>query len=90
MRHLIGLKNPGIDHLVNAVVTADTREALVTACRALDRALRAGYYMVPQWHNTVHRIAYKNRLGIPDKQPLYYQPDDWLLKAWWIKPEANN
>ena len=86
-QNLIGLKNPGIDHLVDAILTADTREKLVTACRALDRALLAGYYMIPQWHNTVHRVSYKKHLGIPEKQPLYYQPDDWLLKAWWMKKD---
>lgn len=86
-QNLIGLRNPGIDHLINAILTATTREQLVTACRAIDRALLAGYYMIPQWHNTVHRVSYKNHLGIPERQPLYYQPDDWLLKAWWIKKD---
>jgi microcin C transport system substrate-binding protein len=56
----------------------------VIACRALDRALLAGQYVIPHWHNTVHRVAYKNRFGIPKQQPLYYQPEDWLVKAWWI------
>lgn len=83
--NLMGLKNPGIDRLVRAVLSADTREALVIACRALDRALLAGEYVIPHWHNTVHRVAYKSRFGIPAQQPLYYQPEDWLVKAWWSK-----
>lgn len=83
--NMMGLKNPGIDRLVRAVLSADTREELVVACRALDRALLAGNYVIPHWHNTVHRVAYKNRFGIPEHQPLYYQPEDWLLKAWWIR-----
>ncbi len=87
--NLIGLKNPGIDRLVQAALTAESRDELVTACRALDRALIAGYYVIPHWHNTVHRVAYKDRFGIPLEQPLYYQPDDWMLKAWWIKREAR-
>ena len=84
--NLMGLKNPGIDRLVNAVLTSDTREQMVTASRALDRALLAGHYVIPHWHNTVHRVGYKTRLGIPDRQPLYYQPDDWMVRAWWIQP----
>jgi len=83
--NMMGLKNAGIDRLVHAVLTADTRDELVTACRALDRALLAGQYVIPHWHNTVHRVAYKNRFGIPRQQPLYYQPEDWLVKAWWIR-----
>ena len=87
--NLMGLKNPGIDRLVQAALTAESRDELVTACRALDRALLAGHYMIPHWHNTVHRVAYKNRFGIPQQQPLYYQPDDWMLRAWWVKPEGR-
>ncbi|MGE5522813.1 MAG: extracellular solute-binding protein [Rhodospirillaceae bacterium] len=81
--NMMGLQNPGIDRLVQAVLTADTRQELIIACRALDRALLAGQYVIPHWHNTVHRVAYKNRFGIPKEQPLYYQPEDWLVKAWW-------
>ncbi len=87
--NLIGLKNPGIDRLVQAALTAESRDELVTACRALDRALFAGYYVIPHWHNTAHRVAYKDRFGIPREQPLYYQADDWMLKTWWIKPAAR-
>lgn len=84
--NMMGLKNPGIDHLVSAVLTAPDRDALVTACRALDRALLAGQYVIPNWHNRTHRVAYKNRFGIPTTLPLYYQPEDWMLRAWWVKP----
>ena len=84
-QNLMGLKNAGIDRLVQAALTADTRDELVIACRALDRALLAGQYVIPHWHNTVHRVAYKNRFGIPKQQPLYYQPEDWLVRAWWIE-----
>ena len=31
----------------------------------------------------------KNRFGIPDRQPLYYQPDDWMLRAWWVRPQPD-
>ncbi len=87
--NLMGLKNPGIDSLVQAVLTTETRQELVIACRALDRALLAGHYVIPHWHNTTHRVAYKNRFGIPDRQPLYYHSEDWMLKAWWILPQAR-
>lgn len=84
--NLMGLKDPAVDKLIEAVLTSPTREALVTACRALDRVLLAGRYVIPHWHNSTHRVAYKSRFGIPKRQPLYYQPEDWMLKAWWIGP----
>lgn len=87
--NLMGLKNPGVDRLVQAVLTSETREEMVIACRALDRALLAGHYVIPHWHNTTHRVAYKNRFGIPDRQPFYYHSEDWMLKAWWIRPDAR-
>jgi microcin C transport system substrate-binding protein len=83
--NLMGLANPGIDRLIEAALMAETRDALITACRALDRALLAGHYVIPHWHNVVHRVAYRSRFGVPDGQPLYYHSEDWLLKAWWIE-----
>lgn len=83
--NLMGLKDPAVDKLVEAVLTAESRDELVTACRALDRVLLAGHYVIPHWHNNTHRVAYKSRFGIPASQPLYYHSEDWMLKAWWIK-----
>lgn len=87
--NLMGLKNPGIDRLVQAILTAETRRDMVISCRALDRVLLAGHYVIPHWHNTTHRVAYKNHFGIPDRQPLYYHSEDWMLKAWWVLPKAR-
>ena len=38
-RNLVGIANPAIDALVEAMGFAPDRDSLVTACRALDRAL---------------------------------------------------
>jgi len=40
---------------------------------------------VPNWYINVHRVAYWNKFGVPETQPLYYDPISWLLKAWWIE-----
>lgn len=82
----IGLKDAAVDALLAAVVSAETRTVQVAAARALDRVLRAGYYLVPHFHNTTHRIGYKNRFGMPATLPLYYASEDWMLKTWWIDP----
>jgi ABC-type dipeptide/oligopeptide/nickel transport system permease component len=59
--NLIGLKSPAVDALLHALGTAQTRDELLDATHALDRVLMHGYYAVPQWYSTTHRIAYKRR-----------------------------
>ncbi|WP_151447335.1 extracellular solute-binding protein [Lacisediminimonas profundi] len=78
-----GLKDPAVDKLVAALVAAETREQLVSAARALDRVLLHKYIAVPHWFSPTHRVAYRNRFGIPDKAPLYYQADPYVISNWW-------
>jgi microcin C transport system substrate-binding protein len=84
-RNVIGIKNLGIDALVDAVIAAPDRAGLVAATRALDRALTWGHYVVPHWHLTVDRIAYWNRFGMPAVTPKYGVD----LFAWWIDPAKD-
>lgn len=81
-RNLAGIKSPVVDALVNAVIYAETQEALITACRALDRVLWYGYYVVPNWYLASHRLAYASWLRQPETLPLYYSADQWL-NTWW-------
>jgi microcin C transport system substrate-binding protein len=83
--NLPGISSPVIDALVQAIIQAKDREEVVTASRALDRVLLYGEYLVPNWYINVHRVAYWNKFGIPETQPLYYDPTSWLLKTWWKK-----
>lgn len=83
--NLPGISDPVVDALVQNIIQAKDREEVVTASRALDRVLLHGEYLVPNWYINVHRVAYWNKFGIPETQPLYYDPITWLLKAWWIK-----
>ncbi|MBL4711075.1 MAG: ABC transporter substrate-binding protein [Gammaproteobacteria bacterium] len=83
--NLPGINDSVIDDLVLQIIQAKDREQLVIASRALDRVLVQGEYIVPNWFINVHRVAYWNMFGIPDVQPLYYDPVNWLLKSWWIK-----
>jgi microcin C transport system substrate-binding protein len=81
--NVIGLKDPAVDVLMGELVRARTYEDLVAAARALDRVLMNGYYIVPQWFSSVHRMAYKRNLQFPDKLPLYYTAEGWLVSTWW-------
>ena len=48
--NLAGIADPAIDALIEKIIAADDAARAVTACRALDRVLRAGRYWVPHWY----------------------------------------
>ncbi len=83
-KNLIGLKDPVIDNLVDKIIYASKQEELTAACRALDRVLWYGYYVVPNWYVGTHRLAYWNIFAKPATLPLYYQADQALM-TWWMK-----
>lgn len=82
--NLSGIADPAVDTLVETVIAADSREDLRTACRVLDRLLRAGRYWVPQWHTDAHRIAYWDVFEQPAAPPPKY--DRAIPLTWWAKP----
>jgi microcin C transport system substrate-binding protein len=81
-RNLVGIEDPIVDALIEKIVRAPDREALIAACRALDRVLMAGFYVIPQWYSGVTRIAYWDKLGRPATLPRYGLD----LFAWWVDP----
>ncbi|WP_322024973.1 extracellular solute-binding protein [Burkholderia sp. BCC1977] len=85
--NIVGLKSPAVDALLHALGAAQTRDDLLDATHALDRVLMHGYYAVPQWYSTTHRIAYKRTLGYPQTLPLYYSAEGWVVSTWWAKPD---
>jgi microcin C transport system substrate-binding protein len=80
--NVIGIQSPVVDALVDAVVKAQTREELRAATKALDRVLWNSYYLIPQWYNPTHRIAYRKEMRYPEP-PLYYTAESWILLNWW-------
>jgi microcin C transport system substrate-binding protein len=77
--NLAGIADPAVDALIDAIIAAQTRPALTTACRALDRVIRAGRYWIPQWYKASYWIAYWDVFGRPAAQPRYFRgiPDTW-------------
>jgi len=84
-RNLPGINDPVVDALIEKIVSSENRKDLVTATQALDRVLLFGEYMVPNWYINIHRVAYRNQFGIPNNLPLYYDPESWMIKSWWLK-----
>jgi len=79
-RNLAGVADPVVDALIEKALVAASREELVVACRALDRVLRANRYWVPHWYNPVHRVAYWDLFGQPERAPRF---DTGILWTWW-------
>ena len=82
--NLAGIADPAVDALDRVRHCRRQRPALVTACRALDRVIRAGRYWIPQWYKASHWIAYWDVFGRPPAQPRYFRgiPD-----TWWYDPD---
>jgi microcin C transport system substrate-binding protein len=83
--NLAGLRSEAIDRLVEAVIAAPDRAALVTRTRALDRALQWSFLVVPHWHTRVDRVAYWDRFGRPAVTPRV----GYLPSVWWVDPRKD-
>jgi microcin C transport system substrate-binding protein len=78
--NLSGIADPAVDNLISKILAAKSREELQTACKAIDRVLRAGHYWVPEWYKPVHHVAMWDKYSRPEIPPLY---DNGILDTWW-------
>jgi len=79
-QNLAGIADPAIDAMIDRIIAAESRGALTTACRALDRLIRAGRYWIPHWYKASHWIAYWDTFGRPPGKPRYARG---VLETWW-------
>ncbi len=84
--NLAGIQSPVVDSLVDSLIYAETQEELTAACKALDRVLWYGYYVVPNWYLAYHRLTFSSRFKQPKQLPVYYNPYA-LLYTWWFAGE---
>ena len=80
-RNYCGIQNEAIDQLVELVIAAESRVDLVNRCKALDRALLWGHYVIPQWYLGEFRVAYTAKVKHPSRLPPY----NLDLYSWWIE-----
>jgi len=82
-QNYLGIADPAVDALVEAVIAAPDRQALVDRVHALDRVLQWGQWVIPQWHLPNDRVAYWDKFGKPA-----IVPDQGVqIDAWWIDPD---
>lgn len=79
--NLSGTKNPAIDAVLAALLSAKNKRELVAAGRALDRILLWEHYVIPNWHSGSFRVAYWDKFAMPQTLPKYGLGFD----SWWIK-----
>ena len=86
-RNLAGVSDPVVDALIETISDAKSRQQLNTACRALDRVLRAGHYWVPMWYRDTAWVAYWDAFARPERQPRLGvgAPGTW----WWDEAKAK-
>lgn len=80
-RNLVGLQDPAVDTLIEAIIFAPDRERLAAASRALDRVLTWSYLHVMELYTPFERIAYWDRFDHPRPlSPLYVAERE----RWWF------
>ena len=81
-RNFIGLQDPVVDELVEAVIAAPDRESLVVHTRALDRVLQWGHHVIPHWHIDYDRLVFWDKFGRPEATPMRGS----VFATWWVDP----
>lgn len=80
-----GVKDPAVDALIENVLSAPDRPALLAATRALDRVIMWNNYIIPQWYKGEHNLAYWDRFGRPTApKPDYHRG---VVNSWWFDAE---
>lgn len=82
-RNHIGISNPAIDALIELLIEAPDRESLIARTRALDRALLAGHWVVPNWHLSAQRLVYWDIFGFPETRSY----KGVSIDVWWLDAE---
>ncbi len=83
-RNYGGIKDAGVDALIDRVIFAKDREELVAASKALDRVLLWNNYVVPGWTIDYARTARWDRFARPEKLPTYSYG---FPEIWWYDKE---
>ena len=79
----MGVENPVVDEIIDQLISAKSREELVTFTKVLDRILLFNYYLIPQFHIGHYRVAYWNKISRPNISPKY----DLGFDFWWFDPK---
>ena len=74
-----GVKNPAVDALIEALLSARAQEDFAAAVRAFDRVLMSGDYVIPLFYLPKVWVAHWSHLKFPAVPPL----GGYDLDTWW-------
>ncbi|MEN3930877.1 extracellular solute-binding protein [Microvirga sp. W0021] len=74
-----GVTSPAVDGMVDALLSAETREDFISAVHALDRVLLAGFYVVPLFYSPDQWVVYSSKLKHPETHPF----QGVAIESWW-------
>jgi peptide/nickel transport system substrate-binding protein len=83
-RNYMGVRSPGIDAMIAALLQARERSDFVAAVRALDRLLVSGCYVVPLFYLPEQWVARWTSIAHPARTSLF----GYLPETWWHQPKA--
>ena len=79
-----GLASPMVDAIIEKALAAQTSVEEETSVKALDRALRHEFIMIPVWYNDSFWTAYYDMFEHPKEQPAYGLG---YLDWWWYSAD---
>ncbi len=88
----LGIQDPVVDGLIEAVLAAGTEADLRAATAALDRVLMWSHYVVPHWFSREVWLAWWDRFGFPEPHPRYnlgFPASIGFQPTWWIDPDRD-
>ncbi|NOC47595.1 MULTISPECIES: extracellular solute-binding protein [unclassified Ruegeria] len=81
-----GLASPLVDAIIEASFDTDNQADQDMALKALDRALRYEFFVIPVGYIADHWVAYYDMYEYPENLPPYSLG---YLDLWWINPEKE-
>lgn len=85
-RNYMGVADPAVDTMIDAMLAARSRDEFTASVRALDRLLSSGVYVIPLGYLKEDLVAWSSEIRKPEPTPLYGWA--YALDAWW-RPEAT-
>ncbi len=85
-RNLMRLRSDGIDALIDIIAEVETLDEIKHTSRAMDRALRAERFWIPQWFKDTYTVAYYEQYDYPENLPPFALGE---IDFWWYNAEAG-
>ena len=84
-RNYMGVKEPAVDAMIAAMLSAPDRTRFVASVRALDRVLLSGFYVVPLFYLPDQWVARWSHIDRPQQTSLF----GYLSETWWRQPQTR-